>query len=344
MIRLVASACAAATVAITMSLLPSPARADVGAVITPPASFDMTPPSPPVEEDIPPAEPPMLLKSAEKTHIAVSNSLERLARNIDAFFAAEQAFHESTRSYARVRIDTKLDQDFQLGFDGDVRVKIDLPRTERKLKLLIESDDATRTGTPERLNETPIDVVRRQDYLLSIERVNEVNKWDVRPAAGIKLRWVPDPFVRLRATRYHQLDVWLLRTSASTFWFTSDGFGANSTLDLDRPVGESMFFRGTTVLRWQENDQFLTAEQQLSLYHRLDPKRYLVYQVGARANQDPDWAMQYYFVSVHYRKNVYKNWLFFEFIPQIDYQVEKDFEALPSITFRIEGVFGHDYL
>src|SRR3569832_1087730 len=312
MIRFVTSAREAAIVAITMCLLSLATHAEEPAVDAPPTDLQ-TVPSPPTPAEEVPSTPPLLLKKAEETHIAVSHSLESMARNIDAFFAADQTFEESTRSYARVRIDTKLDNDLQIGFDGDVRVKIDLPRTERKLKLLIESDDTTRTGVPDRLDDTPIAVVRRQDYLLSIERVNEVNKWDVRPAGSV-------------------------------FWFTSDGLGANTTLDFDRPVGDMMFFRSSTILRWQENDQFLTAEQQLSMYHRLDPKHYLVYQVGVRANQHPDWAMQQYFVAVHYRKNVYRNWLFLELIPQIDYHVERDFEALPSITLRLEGVFGQDYL
>src|SRR3569623_413717 len=241
MIRFVTSAREAAIVAITMCLLSLATHAKEPAVDAPPTDLQ-TVPSPPTPAEEVPSTPPLLLKKAEETHIAVSHSLESMARNIDAFFAADQTFEESTRSYARVRIDTKLDNDLQIGFDGDVRVKIDLPRTERKLKLLIESDDTTRTGVPDRLDDTPIDVVRRQDYLLSLERVNEENKWDVRP------------------------------------------------------------------------------------------------------NQHPDWAMQQYFVAVHYRKNVYKNWLFLELIPQIDYHVERDFEALPSITLRLEGVFGQDYL
>lgn len=291
------------------------------------------------------AEPPPLLQKAEETHQAVSNRLEGIARNIDSFFAADQAFQEATRSYARVRIDTKLDHDFKLGFNGDVRVKLNLPRTERKLKLLLESDNTTaRTGAPERFDETPIDVMRRQDYLLSIEHINELQGWDVRPAAGVKLRGIPDPFARLLAIRYNNLDGWLIRASGSAFWFASDGFGANADVNIDRPVLDAMFFRGNTLLGWQGNDQFLTAQQDLSLYHRLDPHRYLVYQVGALANQRPNWAMQYYFAAIHFRRKAYKNWLFVELIPQVDFLVENRFDPRASITFRLEGVFGKDYL
>lgn len=324
------------------------------------AAQETTPPLPVPQEDNPifPMQPPtaddavemapdqeekpLLLRKAEETHLRFSTRLERIARNIDNFFGEEQAFEEATRSYARLRLDTILDNDLQIGFDGDIRVKLDLPRTERKLKLLIESDG--RSPAPDRVEQTPIDVVKQQDYLLSIERVSELDTWDVRPAAGIKVRWVPDPFVRLRALRYSNLDGWLMRNAASVFWFTSEGWGANAAVDFDRQLGGAFLFRSTSTLSWEEADQFLSADQQLSLYQRLDARRYLVYQVGLRAEQNPDWGEKQYFVSVRYRKNVYKDWLFVEVVPQIDFRWENHFDAMPSLMFRLEGVFGYDYL
>lgn len=327
-----------------MCLLCAPAHAEdeaVPAVVpqqeTPPEAEGMG-----LEAPLSPEPKPMLLRKAEETHLKFSASLERMARNIDNFFAAEQAFEEVTRSYARVRLDTVLDNDLQVGFNGDIRVKLDLPRTERKLKLLIESDG--QGAAPDRTEQTPIDVVKKQDYLLSIEHVDKTGTWDIRPAAGIKVRWVPDPFVRVRAVRYTTFDRWLMRNAASLFWFTSDGLGANAAVDFDRPIGKSFLFRSTSNLRWQENDQFLTADQQLSLYQRVDERRYFVYQVGILADQNPDWSEKQYFAAVHYRKNVYKNWLFYEVIPQINFTRENHFNGQPSVMFRLEAVFGYDYL
>ena len=325
-----------------------------GLTTAPAAELDVPAAAPPAEDGSPspdemgppaPAEPPLLMRKTMETHVVVSHGLERMARRIDSFFAADQAFEESTRSYARLRFDTILDQHMQISFDGDVRVRIDLPRTERKLKLLIESDTRDTTDpTQNQIDQPPVDAVKRPDYLISVEQVQELNAWDVRPAAGIKLRWIPDPFVRIRATRYHDLDGWLMRTAGNLFWFVSDGAGATSTLDFDHAMGETALFRSGTTLRWAETDQFLTAEQLMSIYQRIDPRRYVVYQVGAVATRDPDWAMQQYFVAVHFRKNVYKNWLFMEVIPQINYTVDRDFRADPTLTFRIEGVFGQEYL
>src|SRR3569832_2729885 len=108
MIRFVSSAREAAIVAITMCLLSLTTLAELPALDTPPADLQ-TAPSPPTPSEEVPSTPPLLLIKAEETHIAVSHSLESMARNIVAFFAADQTFEESTRSYARVRIDTKLD-------------------------------------------------------------------------------------------------------------------------------------------------------------------------------------------------------------------------------------------
>ena len=318
---------------------PAAAELDVQAV-APPA--DEASPAP---DEMGPPAPPLLMRKTLETHIVISNGLERAARRIDSFFAADQAFEESTRSYARLRFDTILDQDTQLSFKGNVRVRIDLPRTERKLKLLIESDTRDTTDPARnQIDQTPVEAVKRQDYLISVEQVENLNAWDIRPAAGIKLRWIPDPFVRIRATRYQDLDGWLMRTAGNLFWFVSEGAGATSTLDFDRAMGETALFRSGTTLRWAETDQFLTAEQLMSIYQRIDPRRYIVYQAGAVATRNPDWAMQQYFVAVHFRKNVYKNWLFMEVIPQINYTVDRDFRADPALTFRIEGVFGQEYL
>ncbi len=283
-----------------------------------------------------------LLEKTEAAHIVVSSGLERMARNIDSFFAEDKSFDEATSTYARLRLDTTLDKDYQLSFDGDLRIKIDLPRTERKLKLLIESD--AKESVPDRPDESPVNVLERQDYLLSVESVNQAKDWDIRPAAGVRLRWSPDLFVRLRASRYRNLDGWLERASGSMFWFSNDGFGANTALEYDRRLGESWLFRSASILSWEENDQFLTAEQRVSLYQQLDQRQYLVYQLSMVATQDPDWDVRQYTAAVHYRKDVYKSWLFIELIPQVIFLEERGFDPEPSITFRLEGVFGREYL
>jgi hypothetical protein len=36
-----------------------------------------------------------------------------------------------------------------------------------------------------------------------------------------------------------------------------------------------------------------------------------------------------------------RKWLFFEIVPQLSFPRERDFEAVPGILLRIEGIFGY---
>ena len=81
-----------------------------GFTTAPAAELDVPAAAPPAEDVSPapdemgppaPAEPPLLMRKTMETHVVVSHGLERMARRIDSFFAAKQAFEESTRSYAR---------------------------------------------------------------------------------------------------------------------------------------------------------------------------------------------------------------------------------------------------
>src|SRR3569623_1838854 len=146
-----------------------------GFTTAPAAELDVPAVASPAEEASPapdemgPPAPPLLMRKTMETHVVVSHGLERMARRIDSFFAADQAFEESTRSYARLRFDTILDQDMQISFDGDVRDRIDFPRTARKHKLLIESDTrATTDPTQILIYQTQVVAVNRPFFLSSL--------------------------------------------------------------------------------------------------------------------------------------------------------------------------------
>src|SRR3569832_2450350 len=99
MIRFVTSAREAAIVAISLCLLSLTTHAEEPVLDTPPADLQ-TAPSPPTPAEKVPSTPPLLLKKAEETHIAVSHSLEGGARGGGAGGAAERTGGESARSDA----------------------------------------------------------------------------------------------------------------------------------------------------------------------------------------------------------------------------------------------------
>ncbi len=292
---------------------------------------------------IPDQAPSTLLSQADGAHLTLSSSLEAAARRIDGFFATDQSFAEATDTYARLRMDTIIEDEGDIGFKADVKIKLDLPRTERRFKLLIESDPQGAPGTEPQ--ERPIQSIQEQDYFLSIEStLREGARWDVRPAIGIKLHTPVDPFARLRAIRYFDLGDWLLRSSPEVFWFNSEGLGALIDIDLDRALTPKVLFRSSTTPSWLKEEDFGRVDQRFTLYRHIDDRHTLSYQIGLHAKDDPAWRVEDYFAATSYRIRVHKKWLFLEFIPSLSFPASEDYDMEPRVTLRLEGVFGKGYL
>lgn len=288
----------------------------------------------------PPTE--QILEKIEVAHATVSERIERSAQWLDGFFASDRIFDEATDTYARVNLDTVFEPRGEIGFAGDLRLKIDLPRTERRLKLLIESDPQRETRDD--LQDVPADVVSENNFSLSLERqLREARHWDIRPAIGVKAHTPLDPFTRLRAIRYFGLGKVVSRVAATGLWFDSSGWGANLGVEFDRAIGPAYLARSGTGFGWEEEDKFRRITQEFSLFHRMDEHRNMAYQIGVLADDEFDWDVNTYYWRVRFRKDIHEGWLFAEIIPQVTYHEETDFDDEPSLTLRLEAVFGRSY-
>ncbi len=328
----------------TETELSRPDDAGLEPVVPDPAADTGEPADVPVvsDPDIP-EQGPAIVEKIDIAHVAVSGRIERTARWLDRFFADDKIFDDATDSYARVKLDSVFEPGGNVGFSGDIRLKIDLPRTQKRLKLLIESDPQRENRTD--LENVPADVVSEKSYSLSLERqLSEVHRWDVRPALGIKARTPLDPFARLRAIRYFNLQKVVARVSSSAFWFDSSGFGANLGVEFDRALIDVFLLRSGTGLTWEEAEKFRRIEQQFSLFHRIDDRQNMAYQIGILADDEFNWRVNTYYYRIRYRKDIHDGWVFAEIIPQWTYREENSFDDEPSLTLRLEAAFGHSTL
>lgn len=276
-------------------------------------------------------------------HDTVSGGLEATAKSVDDFFAEDTVYEESTKSYLRMGLDSVLREEEGLGFSGAIKLKIDLPRTKKRLRLLIESD--TERGDLDNLEDRPVDAAQGKDYSLAIERSSSrLKKWNVRPSLGIKLHSKIDTFFRVRSHRYFPMDKWLLRLGSQASWLDSKGYEAEASLSLDRPLAENWLFRYSMPFGWREEEMFRHTSQEFSLYHQIDSRQQMAYQFIAAADDAWDqWLAKSYTIAVRYRRGLYKKWLFGEIIPQWNYLKGNQFHSDTFITFRLEVVFGERY-
>jgi hypothetical protein len=276
----------------------------------------------------------------DATHRTIEGSLDATILAIDRFFATEQYLADTTDSFVRLRPEIELDSDDKLDTDFKVNAKLDLPGTKRRLRLLVESD-------PNALNQDAgvnVDDGSGGDGSVALERESKrrPEQWRVRPAVGIKSSMPPDPFVRLRATRYYQPgEAWLARLQGTARYLLDDKAELRAELDLNRGLAPDWLFRARSDLRWRDSRDRTDAGQSFTFAQRLSPKRNVAYSLGVFADDDEGWGLTGYRYLIVHRHLIYRDWLFFEIRPEVSLRNEEDgWEPGANLQLRLEAFFG----
>jgi len=258
----------------------------------------------------------------------------------DDFFGSDRVLEEVAGTYVRFQTDLVFDEEQGAEVDPGLDFSVELPNISRRLKLTFESDEDTQLrdiapGNDPNVTENSIGL--RLDMLDTLQQ-------------NIKLSVSLKPRIRLRY-RY-STPVW----GDLVFRYTQEvqreeGInGARTRFDLELPVFSSLFFRSTS-------DGFVSEEypgvewlQAFSLFQRLSPKSSLAYEAGINGFTKPLNVTTNYRLGIRYRRNIHRDWLFFEVAPAMSWPVNlsEDRETIlierrdvASLLFRLEVHFGN---
>jgi hypothetical protein len=147
------------------------------------------------------------------------------------------------------------------------------------------------------------------------------------------------PFARTRASLAVPIEQWRTKLEETAFWFNSTGLGESTQLDLERPISEPMLFRATSVAVWLKSTHHYDLRQDLSLYHKLDDRNALLYQISAIGVSSPHTQVTDYVLLVLYRYRVHRDWMFLEVSPQLHFPKEQNYRRSPMLSMRLEMLF-----
>jgi hypothetical protein len=284
--------------------------------------------------------------AATQSHSFLSQRLETTTRRLDEFFGGERAQEESGASRLTLGAGVELNEGMDLRFVSRFRIHVNLPATRQRFKLLIESD------VDEDLEDNGVDVVsalktqaERENYNTALRLVfAAIGGWHASTDAGIRLNIPPDPFVRLRVRRSFEISTWLLRITERVFWFNSRGFGATTNVEFDRPFSDDELFRLASEATWLLDEDGFALAQSATFFHHLRGGHGLVYQASLAGETSPRIQTVDYEISMRYRKSLFWDWFFLEIAPAVHWPREDHFKPVSAILFRVEAIFGGDYL
>lgn len=278
----------------------------------------------------------------DSTEERISSGVESLAKNVDDFFTESGAVYDSSGSYLRLRQNMVFQEAGVIDHTTDIRFKLRLPKTEKKLKLFFETkpeDDPNNILTGS--ESAPTTDVKEGDYRLALQADHgEKYGFKFKPRLGLRLNSSDiEPYVKFRLIKDREYVKWHLKWHETLQWYDSIGWGLDSYFELGRKINEGDLFRSSTFARWKNETDIFDWSHVFSMYHVYSNRRALSYYVGAYGVSEPTVHASHYLLGATYRQNIHKDYLFFEIEPQIKYQKINDFEAEHSLALRLEFIF-----
>lgn len=291
-------------------------------------------------------------KWVDRMQMGVMQTLCAATRWFDGYFGDPS--HDYHTRYGRIGLALVYDEIDDIDVDTEFKARIDLPNLEHRFSTFIgqfDEDDFVQdrqdefTALPEVFRST-----EDEEWLVGLgyrPAGGRTSRFDVD--AGVRVRFPLDPFVKGRYRYWKPFgDRNLLRLRETVFWRNALGFGATTSLDLER-----MLFGGRILGRWRTE---ATAAQEVdgvdwktsvTLYQRVGDDGALAYQAVWDGETEAPVTVDEAGLRVVFRHRFLRDWLFLEARLRSRWVREAHHEPREhsfGAAFGFEMLFGRDHL
>lgn len=288
-------------------------------------------------------------KAADESQVVISKRLYKFSTYVDNFFSDSEYEQETLDSRLRVSIETAFQEHSDPSIRPRLNLSLPLSNTKKKLRLLLQSnDDETQLQENTNINANLIESSTETSFssALGLQLLAQ-KKIDIRADAGIKFYTPIDPFSKIRIRRSFLFNTVELRLTETLQWRDSEGNSSNLLMEIEYPFRSNYFFRSYSALTYWDIDSYWAGSQSFTLYDQLNEKTIVAYNIGIQGQNENEThdkkinIVNYYWIETRYRKNFYKDWLFYEISPGFIYPRTYDFDALPKLELKLEAVYGN---
>ncbi|MBW3141106.1 hypothetical protein [Ferrimonas balearica] len=274
----------------------------------------------------------------DKAHNLLSASAQDSALWFDDFFGPSEEADQAS-SHFRLRLQQRMFERESNEFKVRVSASYYLPNTEKRLKLLVESDpDSELTELRDGQSEEGDGGARAALRWIPLD----FRRWDLSFDIGVQLDSGLDPFARTRARYFYSFDERTVMKFSQEFKAeVQDGWSETSRLTLERIFsrsgyrlhGRAKYGEQTEGLEWSTT--FVRAQ-------RLDTRSALATFVSASGQtKDEEEQSEIYRLGANYRRNFLRSWLFYEIEPQLTWPRKYDYVTNLELRLTLEVQFGN---
>lgn len=269
----------------------------------------------------------------------------------DSFFGREHLLEDlRPGTIIILRNTAMLTKGLNVAYAGDFNIALELPHMEKLLKrarIFIESgydgdQSKAQPGQPLQPGFNRETGERQSVIGIRLDPYTRLRSL-VRIDSGIKINMHPDAFIRMRYQYQRDFGVvYLIRFSEIAMWQAIEHFSNTSQIDLERKITTLTLIRWGNSVTYIENTPGITWNSGVSLFTQITPRSAISYDTNIWGVNYPEWTIQNYRVGSHYRRNIYRPWLYFEFSPEITWPEDENNHRKPAYALMttIEVQFG----
>lgn len=275
----------------------------------------------PVERRIP------ILDTAQEL---LGDKVNLVANRLDLFFANQRADDELGRSLIRLRTDYSIRERALPRRDTQFRFNLKLPSLEERFKL---------SYFEKKKDETPQERADREAKIIKKSKLD--TDWIFRTDAGLNVSLRPGIFTRARLRKSVYTGTLIHRFVQEIAWYSTRGFIEQTTLFTDQSINENLLFRFNNTVDWEIIQKKFNTFHGPSLIQKLSDNDAISWNLGlSTVRTNGVFYVTNYTAALNYRRNIYKNWFFFNFVPGIDFPKEWSFRRTPFAVVQLELLFG----
>jgi hypothetical protein len=236
---------------------------------------------------------------------------------------------------------SKNDSISQLDFD----LKVELPNSKRKWKLFINSNDSNDDSLEDKTKTTFIDDMNvLEDYEEAIGgfMFSDIKgSWERDFRVGARLNSLDNPFVKVGFRNSKLINKKYIRVFKQEFYYyASDGLGVNGYLKYyTEDDKKDYIYESSSDYQYLESTGNFEYVQKLSLWNQNTPNSSIRYTFGSIVDSDNNFKVKEYWFDAKYTKNIYKNWIFVNLIPEVSYKRIYDFNVEYGFLMEFQFYF-----
>ncbi|MFT4810995.1 MAG: hypothetical protein ACJAWQ_001314 [Paraglaciecola sp.] len=271
-------------------------------------------------------------------HQSIASSVNSSALWFDDFFALDD-FKKREEAYgeARIRLGWEPRSRSVNEFETRFKIRVKLPNLKNRADLVLSDYD-------DDLPDNDIQASGVNDFVEE-NRFSVALRWRSSPESGLSHRIGVgrrlQAFAKSRYRNSHILtDKTILRWETSASIYSDDGLGADFFWQLGYNATNHSIFRWNNHFYFRDRTSDWLWQHSLQKLTQFNEKNALIAGFYIEGLSRPNYRLEEYLVSLRWRKNALRKWLFYEVEPFILWRRDEQFSASYGIALRVEGFFG----